>query len=847
MFNLDSISRGLPAASLIPDLEAALTGPGRAVVEAPPGSGKTTVVPPVAANVRGKVIVTQPRRIAARAAAARLASLTRTKLGDAIGYSVRGDSRTSGATQIEFVTAGLLLRRMLANPELPGVDVVVLDEVHERDLDADLTFAMLCELAELRDGLSLIAMSATLDASRWADLLGPGTPIVRAAAEPYPLELRYQPGPGLRLDQRGVSRAFLDHVAETTASAMHEMASGSALVFVPGGLEVDVVVRRLRALGVTALPLTGSLSQAEQDAALGSASSGSASNPSRAIVATAVAESSLTVPDVRLVVDSGLARVPRLDVERNISGLVTVPVSRASGDQRAGRAARTGPGVAIRCVAEHEWGTFPAHSRPEILSADLTSAALTLAVWGAPGGEGMSLPDAPDPQALRRAHETLAAIGAIELRRTSDAANDAASDTVNVTERGRQIARIPAHPRLARALIDASEWLGSQRAAQFVAAIESDARAPGADLAALLRDLRRGSAPAAGRWKQDSKRLARFVRETQEPTDRLPDDDALGLVVGLAYPERLARRRNSSGDYLLASGTGASFPRDSSLAGQEWLAIADLSRTSRGTVIRAAVPVSLDTATLVAGSLATDRVETRWTEGRVSARKVRAIGAIELSAAPITPNPGQTRAAVIAMLYEHGLGSLPWSPEATQLRARLGFLHHHLGAPWPAVSDNALLERLEEWLGPELDRIASGTRLDRIHLLDPVRRLLPWPEAARLEDLAPERLEVPSGSLIPVAYPTIGEADAPPVLAVKLQECFGWVETPRLLDGRVPVLLHLLSPARRPLAVTDDLTSFWSNAYAQVRAEMRGRYPKHPWPEDPFTAAPKRGTKKAAK
>ncbi|KAB1643955.1 ATP-dependent helicase HrpB [Gulosibacter chungangensis] len=830
MFNLDSISQGLPAASLITPLEVALSQRGRAVVEAPPGSGKTTVVPPVVANACGRVIVTQPRRIAARAAAARVASLTGTPLGQTVGYSVRGDSRTSAATKIEFVTAGLLLRRLLASPELPGVAAVVLDEVHERDLDADLTFAMLCELAELREDLRLVAMSATLDAQRWAELLGDSVPIVRTGAEPHPLEIRYQPAQGPRLDQRGVSRDFLGHIVQTTASALREMESGSALAFLPGSWEVEQVVRGLRDLGISALPLTGSLSPAEQDAAL-------TPGAQRVIVATSVAESSLTVPDVRVVVDSGLARVPRLDVERNISGLVTVPVARASGDQRAGRAARMGPGIAIRCVAEHEWAMFPAHTRPEILSADLTSAALTLAVWGAPGGVGMALPDAPDPLALQRAHETLAAIGALECE----------ADRVTVTARGKQIARIPTHPRMARALIDASEILGGERAAQLVAAVESDQRAPGGDLAALLRDLRRGGSPASRRWRQDAKRLDQLAPSAARPDseERLSDDEALALVVGLAYPERLARRRGD--EYLLASGTGARLLRHSALSDQEWLAVADLGRTSQGTVIRAAVPVSMDTAILAAGSLLREEVETRWQQDRLVGRRVRALGAIELSAVAVAPDAAQARTAVVAMLHERGLGAFKWSPEAVQLRARLGLLHRTLGAPWPDVSEAALLALLDEWLGPELDALATGARFDRIHLVEPLRRLMPWPEASKFDELAPERLEVPSGSSIRVDYPAVDDPDAPPVLAVKLQECFGWLATPRLVAGRVPVLLHLLSPAQRPLAVTDDLASFWANAYTQVRAEMRGRYPKHPWPEDPLTAAPKRGTKKSAR
>ncbi|MGO1544207.1 MAG: ATP-dependent helicase HrpB [Gulosibacter sp.] len=835
MFSLDSIARGLPAAALIPQLQDALAQHGRAVVEAPPGSGKTTIVPPVVANTFGRVIVTQPRRIAARAAAARLASLTGTALGNEIGYSVRGDSRTSKHTKIEFVTAGLLLRRLLTSPDLPGVDAVVLDEVHERDLDADLTFAMLCEIAELREDLTLVAMSATIDAERWAQLLGDATPVVRAPAVPHPLEIRWAPASVPRLDQRGVSREFLAHIASTTASALGDLTDGSALVFLPGAWEVATVVRQLTDLGVTALPLTGSLSSAAQDAAL-------SPGPRRAIVATAVAESSLTVPDVRLVIDSGLARVPRLDVERGISGLVTVPVSRASGDQRAGRAARTGPGLAIRCVAEHEWAGFPAHTRPEILSADLTSAALTLAVWGAPGGVGMSLPDAPDPAALSQAHSTLAALGAITEQRGGP--NDA---RITVTERGHRIARIPTHPRLARALLDGAALLGSERAAQLVAAVDSDARAPGGDLAALLRALRQGNSPDSKRWRQDAQRFARLIDVAQPPAHRMSDDEVLSTVVGLAYPERLARQRGPGGDYLIAGGTGASLPRDSRLRGEPWLAVAELHRTTRDTLIRSAVPISAETAVEVAGSLVQEQTETRWHKDRITARKIRSIGAIALQSVPVPVAPQAARAAVIDMLYREGLNALSWSEEAIQLRNRLALLSHTLGEPWPAVTDERLLARVDEWFAPELDLITAGTRLPRIHLLEPMKRLFPWPEAARLDELAPERLEVPSGSKIRIDYPNFDEPDSPPLLRVKLQEVFGWLETPRLVDGRVPVLLHLLSPAQRPLAVTEDLASFWNNAYGQVRAEMRGRYPKHPWPEDPLTAPAKRGTKKSGR
>lgn len=848
LFDLEAIGRGLPAAALVPQLEAALRSGRRAVIEAPPGSGKTTLVPPTLANVvaaigphPGRVIVAQPRRIAARAGARRLATLSGTRLGQEVGFSVRGESQTSRSTRVEFVTAGLLLRRLLSEPDLPGVSAIVLDEVHERDLDADLAFALVREVADLRDDLAVSAMSATLDTARWATLLGEGTPVLSVPMVPHPLTVEWAPAAGPRLDARGVTRAFLTHVAETTARAMAAHPEGSALVFLPGAREVDEVTNKLRAYGIDALPLTGSLGAREQDAALTPPADG---HP-RAIVATSVAESSLTVPDVRLVVDSCLAREPRLDLDRDLSGLVTVSVSRASGEQRAGRAARLGPGTVVRCVSQAEWAAFPVAARPEIATADLTAAALTLALWGAPGGAGLALPDAPSPAALGRAHATLAALGAIAPVETTPA-----TTRIEVTARGRALAQVPAHPRLARALLDGAEQVGSTLAAELVAAIALDERADGADLTALLRRLRQGQTPAAARWRQDARRLASLIPQ-QPPQHELTGDAALAYLTALAHPERIARARGQHGSYQLAGGTGAALPKGSSLAGQPWLAIADVTRgfasDGSGAVIRAAVPISESLALDAAAPLRGEVIETQWREGRVSARKSVRLGAIELSSTPVPAPPQAAREAVAAALARDGLASPHWSPAAEQLRRRLALVHRILGDPWPAMDDAALLTQAESWLAPELDALASGKPASRLDLHGALQRLLPWPDAASLDELAPTHLEVPSGSRIAVDYPEIDETDAPPVLAVKLQECFGWEDTPRLVRGRVPVLLHLLSPARRPLAVTDDLSSFWSNAYAQVRAEMRGRYPKHPWPEDPRTAPARRGTTKSGK
>lgn len=868
-FDLAAIGRGLVFARSLDELAAALdegAPAGTAVVQAPPGTGKTTLVPPLVANLaagstsagqrpRARVVVTQPRRVAARAAARRLAFLDGARLGDRVGYTVRGERRTGPDTLVEFVTPGILLRRLLADPGLEGTAAVVLDEVHERGLETDLLVGMLGEIRQLRDDLALVAMSATLDAPRFASLIGKydgggPAPVVDCPSALHPLEVDWVPAPGPRLDERGVTRLFLDHVAETAAAAhRHAVARDpgvDALVFVPGGREVSYVAARLggSAAGAEVLELHGQVSSAAQDRAVSGRESG---GRPRIIVSTALAESSLTVPGVRLVVDSGLAREPRRDANRGMSGLMTVSASRASSEQRAGRAARQGPGTVVRCYDQRSFAAAPAHPTPEIAAADLAGAALVLACWGAPGGKGLALPDAPPAGAMEEAMQVLLGLGA------------AAPDGL-ATELGRTLARIPADPRLARALLVGARLLGGKagagRAAEVVAMVEGEARAPGADLTRLLPELRSGRNPASARWREEARRMEAIAREEAggavpdvlRPGREAPvaDAEAVGLVIALAFPERVARRMPGQGQaqesYLLASGTRAGLPAGSSLAGHDWLAVAEVSRAQgrdaagTGAVIRAAAPLAADTAEAAAGHLLSDDVQARFDGGKVAARRERRLGAILLASTPVKPSTREGHAAVTLALAAEGLGVIGWSDAADALRRRLALLHRELGEPWPDMAEQALLLRLEEWLAPEIDALAGGTPVARISLADPLRRLLPWPEAGRLDELAPERLEVASGSRVRIDYPDVGSDGGRPVVAVKLQECFGWAETPRLVDGRVPVLFHLLSPAGRPLAVTDDLASFWSGPYAQVRSEMRGRYPKHPWPEDPWTA-----------
>lgn len=863
-FDLPTIGQGLVFAEVLDRLTVALETNPTAVVQAPPGTGKTTLVPPLVANLmaagrdvaarthqnqpgdRGKVIVTQPRRVAARSAARRLAQLDGSPLGERAGYSVRGEHKAGRGTRVEFVTPGLLLRRLLADPELTGVAAVILDEVHERQLDTDLLLGLLGEVRALRDDLTVVAMSATLDAPRFADLLatdGQPAPLVDSPTALHPLTISYQPGDGPRQDDRGVTPAYLDHVARTAAlaheKALNDDASVDALVFLPGAREVSRVAEKLRSTttttttGTEVLELSGSAPAAEQDRAVSGRDAGGAP---RIIVSTALAESSLTVPGVRLVIDAGLSRESRRDASRGMQGLVTVQASRASADQRAGRAARLGPGTVVRCYEERTLAAAPAHVTPEILSADLTQAALMLAAWGTPRGEGLALPDAPPRAAMADAEATLRSLGAVDV-------------AGRATSLGTRLAELPLDPRWGRALLDgvalATEYgLTPAAIAWAVAAATSDVRVPDGELTAAARQATDRNSPV----RREAARLQRMVGHGSSGSEMsgsgAPSGGqvarALPVVAALAWPERIAKRVGSQ-TYLLASGTRAGVPQGSGLAGHVWLAISEVTRAGgraaagTGAVIRAAAPLSEEAALDLGGDLLVEETRAEFVGGKVRARKVRALGAIELASTPVRADAESGAAAVAAALREQGLGVLHFSEHADALRRRLAFLHREIGEPWPDVSAPALLARLDQWLAPELRRLAGGTPASAVDLTDPLRRLLPWPEAAKFDELAPERMRVPSGNTAAVDYPEVGD-DAPPVVAVKLQECFGWAQTPRLADGRASVLFHLLSPARRPLAVTDDLASFWSGPYSQVRSEMRGRYPKHPWPEDPWSA-----------
>ena len=721
-FDLGKIGEGLPVAKVIGELPR--TGP--LVVEAPPGTGKTTLVPPAVANMCGKTLVTAPRRVAVRSAAKRLADLDGSRLGQRVGYSIRGEHQDGSL--VEFVTPGVLLNRLLQDPGLEGVNAVIIDEVHERGLDTDLVLAMCMETALLRDDLYLCAMSATLDARRFADHMG--AEVLSTEAATYPVEVAYAPHAG----RMQGSREFYRHVA-----ALAE-APERTLVFVPGVREVELVASFLD----DATPLHGRLSSAEQDAAL--------YGDAAVVVSTNVAESSVTVPGVRRVVDAGLARVPRRDA-RGMTGLVTVSAAKSSADQRAGRAGRLGPGTVVRAYSETDYQHFQPDVAPEIATSDLTQAALQLAAWASPD---LPLLDPPPAHHLAVAQETLRLIGALD-------------DQHRITALGEKLVRMPVDPRLGAALVK----FGSGAA----------------DTVAKLAD-------------QPAKRLARLVHQSAPV--------APGDVIAAAYPQWVAKR--DGGEYLLASGTRARL--DVPIGAPEWIAAAEVQRTARGAVIRAAEPLAMPEERVE------EHVRASLVDGKVRARRVKAIGAIELSATPIRPEPHEVEEALRDISFE----DFTLDSAALALKQRLDFLHATIGEPWPDVTEGDY--------SLEVAQLARGASIRELDMRQALMRQLPWPEASKLDELAPTR----------IAQGKLDYSTGRPVVRLKLQLAFGLADSPVI--GGQRVLFHLLSPAGRELAVTDDLRSFWNGPYQDVRKEMRGRYPKHPWPEDPWTATPTARTKR---
>lgn len=834
----------LPIDAVLPALREALSLRHEAVLEAPPGAGKTTRVPlalldePWLAGQR--ILMLEPRRLAARAAAERLAAELGEAVGETVGYRIRLDSRVGPRTRIEVVTEGILTRRLQDDPALEGVGLVIFDEFHERSLDADLALALtLNGRALLRDTpLRVLPMSATLEGERLAALLD-DAPVVRSEGRMFPVEVRwgrpYQPGE--RVEPR---------VLATVLQALDEE-SGSLLVFLPGQAEIRRLHEQLsEALAgradVLLCPLHGELELAAQRAAIEPAPAGTR----KVVLATNIAETSLTIDGVRVVIDAGLARVPRFDPGSGMTRLDTQRISRASATQRAGRAGRLEPGVCYRLWSQAQHEQLAAHDSPEILAADLAGLALQLARWGVTPAE-LAWLDAPPAAAYAQARDLLARLGALNANGSLSA-------------HGQAMAGLPAHPRIAHLLLR-GQALGLGALACDVAALlgERDIlRGPGAGADLHSRLVLLSGADRAGRGAQRgaaqggvqrARQLARQYRGLlpKSAQERVgdPDDPCwLGALLAFAYPDRVARqRRPGGGEYRLANGRAALFAEPDALMKHEWLVIADLGSRQGQREERIYLAAELDPA-LFDGVLAeqvTVRDELEWDEreGALRAERQRRVGELVLERQTL---PGLDEAArgraLVALVRRKGLELLPWTPELRQWQARVALLRRldlaEKGASdWPDVSDAALLAGLEDWLEPYLGRVSRLSHFAALDLPGILAALLPWPLPPRLDELAPVAVGVPSGSRIRLDY-----AEEPPVLAVRLQELFGLAETPRIAGGRLGVKLHLLSPARRPVQVTQDLASFWTNTYAEVKKDLKGRYPKHYWPDDPLVAEP---------
>ncbi|MGX7705697.1 ATP-dependent helicase HrpB [Methylobacterium sp. Gmos1] len=819
----------LPIDAVLGDLAAVLAEPpGRpnAVLVAPPGAGKTTRVPLalLEAPWRGdrRIVLLEPRRLAARAAAERMAATLGEAVGETVGLRVRLGSKVSARTRIEVVTEGVFARMILDDPELDGIAAVLFDEFHERSLDADLGLALALDAqGALREDLRLLAMSATIDGARVAALMGEA-PMILSEGRAFPVETRY-------LD-RDPRERIEDAVTDAVMRALRAE-PGSVLAFLPGQAEIRRIEERLRERlsdfsEVDLAPLYGALDRAEQDRAVRPSPAGRR----KVVLATSIAETSLTIEGVRVVVDAGLARVPVYEPDLGLTRLVTQRASRASVDQRRGRAGRTQAGVCYRLWAEAATGALEPFTRPEILAADLAGLVLDCAAWGVADPTTLPFLDPPPAPALAEARALLAGL-------------DALDGDGRLTAAGRALRALPLPPRLARMVVSAAErGREAARAAADLAAVLVE-RGLGGDAVDLTERVERYRRDRSSR-AEDMRRLAagwaKLATGMVAPAE--VETPETGTLLALAYPDRIARARGRPGEYVLANGRGAALDAATGLAREPFLAVAEIVGKASSARILAAAPIALPAIE----ALFPDRIEARTRiefdpEARaLRARSQRRLGAIALAERILPVPPDETSAAILARgLASLGVAALPWSKAAQQWRERVNFLRAAEGEPWPDLSDAHLTETLPDWLGPHLSGL---TRLDEIgadRLSDALHDLVPWSLRARLDAEAPTHIEVPTGSRIPVDY----AAEGGPALAVRVQELFGLARHPTIGGGRVPLVLHLLSPAQRPIQITRDLPGFWRGSWAAVRADMRGQYPRHPWPEDPTTAPPTRRAK----
>ena len=812
----------LPIDAVLDELSRTLTGRNTAVLVAPPGAGKTTRVPlalldePWTRN--RKIIVLEPRRIAARASAERMARTLGERAGETVGYRVRFGSKVSRATRIEVVTEGIFARQILDDPELDGVAAVLFDEFHERSLDADLGLALARDAQTgLREDLRILVMSATLDGARIAKLLG-DAPVVESEGRAFPVETRYL---GRKADVQ-LERQMADAIAASLRAD-----AGSVLAFLPGAAEIrrteNFLRERVQDASIEIVPLFGALNAAVQDRAISPAPKGTR----KVVLATSIAETSLTIEGVRIVVDSGMARVPRYEPDIGLTRLETVRASRAAVDQRRGRAGRIEPGVCYRLWDEPQTASLAPYTQPEILSADLSTLVLDLAQWGVADPSGLAFLDPPPAPALKEAKNLLDELGALDA-------------DGRITAEGKSLRALALPPRLARMIVDSSRYGCGAEAAEIAAVLtERGLGGDSADLDARLDQFRRDRSQRATSARDLARRWAQQVEAAGKPAGA--GDLSTGVMLAFAFPDRVARNRGN-GSFVLANGRGAAVEQTSALARAPYIAVGELTGTAASGRILLAAPIAQDEIEHHFAGQIENAEEISFDRGAMAlrGRRKRTLHAVTLSEAPMSLAPSTETAKILAAgLIAAGLDKLPWTKALKQWRGRVMFLRKAEGESWPDLSDAALAATGDDWLAPALYDKISLKELSAGDLSDAVMILLPWDFRARLDREAPTHFEAPTGTMLAIDY----EAEQGPTIAVRLQELFGLNTHPSIARGAVPLVLELLSPAQRPVQVTRDLPGFWRGSYAAVRSDLRGRYPRHPWPEDPASAIPTRRVK----
>ncbi|KKB12806.1 ATP-dependent helicase [Devosia geojensis] len=802
----------LPIDEALPRLLAALEAGTRAVLVAPPGAGKTTRVPLALLDAvwraDGRIIVLEPRRLAARAAARQMARLLGEEVGETVGYRVRLDSRISARTRIEVVTEGVFTRQILGDPALDGIAAVIFDEFHERSLDGDLGLALAIDGSVLREDLRILVMSATMDGSRVASLLG-SAPVIESRGRAFPVETRYLGNDPLQRMEDQVTAAVLGALRSEV---------GSALVFLPGQAEIARVAERLGGrvpTDVDIAPLYGQLSPADQDRAVQSALPGRR----KVVLATSIAETSLTIEGVRVVVDSGFSRVPAYEPATGLTTLETRRVSRASADQRRGRAGRIEPGVCYRLWSEGQTAGLAPFDTPEILAADLSSLVLDLASWGIHDPGTLAFLDPPP---------TPAWVEAVALLQALDALDEAG----RITAHGRALARLPLHPRFAH-MIHAAADEGTAATAAAIAVLLTE-RGLGGDATDLERRLERFRADAGPRAREARSLAQRWTRLAGAKEAREPPAE-LGRHLARAYPDRVAQAAGAPGRFRLANGRAAILEETDALARERFLVVTDITGTAANGRIRAAARIDRETIQDLFAShieeettLAFDRPS-----GSVRARRVRRLGALRLEeVAAAIDDPDAASEALAAGIAERGIGKLPWTRDQLALRSRATYLRGQMGDQWPDLSDNALARDGAAWLVPHIHGKTQASAITTEDLSGALFDLLPWERRAEIERMLPSHFDAPSGSRLPIDY----EAENGPALEIRVQELFGLATHPAIADGRIPLLLILLSPAHRPIQTTRDLPGFWRGSWKDVARDLKGRYPRHHWPDDPLAA-----------